>query len=236
MNEHLNADQAELDQFNQSADQWWDPEGEMGPLHSINPARLAYIEKQCGGLQRLSAVDVGCGGGILSEALAAAGASVTGIDLAEQALEVAREHAAESGLQVDYHLQSAEQLAAEQPASFDLVCCMEMLEHVPDPAAIVQACATLVKPGGVVVLSTINRTAKAFALAIIGAEYVLGLIPRGTHDYAKLIKPSELSAWARQAGLATHDISGIRYNPMTGGARVVPHDVDINYLLTARPA
>ena len=168
--------------------------------------------------------------------MAEKGATVTGIDMAEPSIEVARTHARERDVQVDYRCTTAEQVADQHAGEFSLVTCMEMLEHVPDPAAIVQACATLVKPGGVVVLSTINRTAKAFALAIIGAEYVLGLIPRGTHDYAKLIKPSELSAWARQAGLATHDISGIRYNPMTGGARVVPHDVDINYLLTARPA
>lgn len=229
-----NVDPREIAQFEALASQWWDPKGEMAPLHAINIPRLKYVEQQAGGLKRLRALDVGCGGGILSEGLARAGAQVTGIDLAEAALNVARDHAKANDLDIDYRLIAAEQLAAERPGEFDLVCCMEMLEHVPDPAAIVQACARLVRPGGTVVLSTINRNAKAYALAILGAEHLLRLIPVGTHQYAKLIKPSELDRWARSAGLQSEGLCGIRYNPLTGLASLSPGDVDVNYLYACR--
>jgi 2-polyprenyl-6-hydroxyphenyl methylase/3-demethylubiquinone-9 3-methyltransferase len=225
-----NVDAGEIARFDAIAARWWDPHGEMGPLHAINPARTAYIERCAGGLKGKRAVDIGCGGGLLSEALAARGAHVTGIDLAGEVLDVARAHATQSGAQVEYRAIAAEALAAEAPGSMDLVCCLEMLEHVPDPASIVTACAKLVKPGGTVVFSTINRNPKAYALAIIAAEYVLNLIPRGTHDYAKLIRPSELERWAARAGLTVREIKGLNYNPVTRSARI-SDDVDVNYLM-----
>lgn len=231
-----NVDYAEVDKFEQLASRWWDPNSEFKPLHEINPLRLDYIDTQVG-LDGKQVVDVGCGGGILAESMAARGAAVTGIDMGKAPLDVARLHLLESGLAVDYRQVAAETLAAEMPASFDAVTCMEMLEHVPDPASVVRACATLVRPGGQVFFSTINRNPKAYLFAIIGAEYVLRMLPKGTHDFAKFIRPSELSQWTRAAGLETQDITGMTYNPLTGVYRLDPRDVDVNYMVaTARPA
>ena len=210
-----NFDPAELAKFSALAHRWWDPTSEFRPLHEINPLRLAHIERLAGGLSGRRIVDVGCGGGILAEAMAAKGATVTGIDLAEKPLKVAMLHRMEIGSNVDYRLVSAEDLAAESPGAFDMVTCMEMLEHVPDPPAIVNACAKLVKPGGPVFFSTINRNAKSFLFAIVGAEYVLNLLPKGTHEYARFIRPSELSRACRDAGLAVFDLTGMTYNPLT---------------------
>jgi len=228
-----NFDPAELAKFSALAHRWWDPTSEFRPLHEINPLRLAHIERLAGGLAGKRIVDVGCGGGILAEAMAAKGATVTGIDLAEKPLKVAMLHRTETGTDVDYRLVSAEDLAAEWPGAFDMVTCMEMLEHVPDPPAIVGACAKLVKPGGLVFFSTINRNAKSFAFAIVGAEYVLGLLPKGTHEYARFIRPSELSRACRDAGLAVFDLTGMTYNPFTK-VYSLGRDVDVNYLLGAR--
>jgi 2-polyprenyl-6-hydroxyphenyl methylase/3-demethylubiquinone-9 3-methyltransferase len=225
----LNADPAELQKFAALAHHWWDKNSEFKPLHEINPLRLNYIDKLVG-LQDKRVLDVGCGGGILSESIGQKGAEVTGIDLGEKALKVAQLHQLESGVQVHYRLVSAEDLAVEMPESFDVVTCMEMLEHVPDPAAIVRACATLVKPGGAVFFSTINRNPKAYILAVIGAEYVLNLLPRGTHDYEKFIKPSELSSWGREAGLSVVGIKGMSYNPLTK-YYWLDKDVSVNYIL-----
>ena len=229
----LNVDAGEIANFQKQAATWWDPKGPMRALHHINPPRVAYIEKCAGGLRGKTALDVGCGGGLLTEALAAKGAHATGIDLADEALEVARLHGLESGVKANYRAISAEALAAESPAAFDLVCCLEMLEHVPDPASVLRAIAALVKPGGTVVLSTINRNPKAFALAVLGAEYVLNLVPRGTHDYNKFIRPSELTAWARAAGLEPVEIKGLSYNPLTRQGRI-GSDIDVNYFLHCR--
>ncbi len=228
-----NVDHAEIAKFEALASRWWDPESEFKPLHDINPLRLEYIERQAGGLAGKTVLDVGCGGGILAESMAARGAKVTGIDLGEAPLAVARLHALESGVDVDYRQVAAETLAETQPAAFDVVTCMEMLEHVPDPAATVAACARLVKPGGTVVFSTINRNPKSFLFAIIGAEYVLRLLPRGTHEYARFIRPSELDRWARHAGLDTVDVTGMSYNPFTR-RYWLGHDVSVNYLLATR--
>ena len=228
-----NVDRAEIGHFDRLAATWWDPKGEMGPLHALNPPRLRFVEQACDGLRDKRVVDVGCGGGILTEALAARGAQALGIDLAEAALEVARGHALQSKLAIEYRACAAETLAAEQPAGFDVVCCMEMLEHVPDPTSVVRACATLVKPGGHVVFSTLNRNPKSFALAIVGAEYLLNLIPRGTHDYAKFIRPSELTQWCREAGLVAQSLRGLRYNPLLRSASLAD-DLDVNYLLHCR--
>ncbi len=227
----VNVDPAEIDKFQAIASRWWDPESEFKPLHDINPLRLEYIERQAGGLEGKTVVDIGCGGGLLSEAMAARGARVTGIDLAEQSLDVARLHLHESGLEVDYRHVAAEDFAAEQPQAFDVVTCLEMLEHVPDPASIVDAAARLLKPGGTLVLSTLNRHPKAFALAIVGAEYILGMLPKGTHEYARFIKPSELAQFARNAGLEVTDVSGMSYNPLSRQYRL-GRDVDVNYLMT----
>lgn len=228
-----NVDPAELARFDRIAASWWDPEGEMAPLHVMNPVRAKYIETAAGGLRGKRALDVGCGGGLLSEALAARGAQVLGIDLAGEALKAAEHHAARSGAAVQYRAIAAEALAAEQPGHYDLVACLEMLEHVPDPASVVAACARLVRPGGTVVFSTINRNPRAYALAIVAAEYVLGLLPRGTHDYGKLIRPSELDRWARAAALEVIDIRGIAYNPLLKTARLSP-DAGVNYLMHCR--
>ena len=228
-----NVDQAEIARFEKLASRWWDPRGEMAPLHRINPPRLRYIEQCSGGLKGKKALDVGCGGGILTEALAARGADATGIDLADASLEVAKLHGLESGIQANYRNVPAEQLAEEQPGTFDVVCCLEMLEHVPDPQRAVAACAQLTRPGGTLVFSTINRNPKAYALTILGAEYVMNLIPRGTHDYAKFIRPSELAAWARRAGLEVIDMKGLRYNPLLKTA-ALSDDVDVNYLMHCR--
>ena len=228
-----NFDPAELAKFSALAHRWWDPTSEFRPLHEINPLRLGHIERLAGGLAGKRIVDVGCGGGILAEAMAARGAQVTGIDLAEKPLKVAMLHAMESGAAVDYRLVAAEALAAQAPASFDAVTCMEMLEHVPDPASTVAACARLVKPGGHVFFSTINRNAKSFLFAIVGAEYVLRLLPRGTHEYAKFIRPSELATFCRAAGLDVEDITGMTYNPLAR-TYALGRDVDVNYLFAAR--
>ena len=226
-----NADPLELDKFSQLAHRWWDPLGEFRPLHEMNPARQAWIEQRAGGgLSGKKVLDVGCGGGILAEAMADAGAEVTGIDLSEKALGVARLHLLESGRKVEYRLIAAEELAIEQAASFDVVSCMEMLEHVPDPASIVAACAALVKPGGHVFFSTLNRNPKSYALAVVGAEYVLGLLPKGTHDYERFIKPSELSRWAKNAGLEPEELVGMSYNPFTRKCSLRAN-TDVNYLL-----
>lgn len=227
-----NADQAELDKFSQLAHRWWDPGSEFKPLHDINPLRLTWIDRLAG-VSGKRVVDVGCGGGILAEAMAGLGAQVTGIDLSEKALKVAKLHLLESRLQVEYLLKSAESLADERPESHDLVTCMEMLEHVPDPASTVAACARLAKPGGWVFFSTLNRNPKSYLFAIVGAEYILDLLPRGTHDWARFIKPSELAAHARKAGLEPVQITGMTYNPLTKVYRL-ERDTDVNYLMACR--
>ncbi len=231
---HHNVDPSEINKFEELASRWWDPHSEFKPLHEINPLRLAYIEQHAGGLADKKVLDVGCGGGILAESMAEKGAHVTGIDMGEANLEVARLHLLESGRDVHYEQIPVEKLAQEQPGAFDVVTCMEMLEHVPDPASVVSACATLVKPGGWVFFSTINRNPKAYLFAIVGAEYVLQLLPKGTHDYAKFIRPSELSQWIREAELAIQDICGMTYNPLTRVYKLDPSDVDVNYLVTTQ--
>ncbi len=224
-----NVDAGEVKKFAAMAARWWDPEGDFKPLHRLNPLRMDYIAQRCE-LRGAVIADIGCGGGLLSEAMAAAGAEVTGVDAADAPLQVARLHLLESGLQVDYLLATAEKLLETHAEKFDVVTCLEMLEHVPDPSAVVSACAGLVKPGGQVIFSTINRNPKAYALAVIGAEYVLGMLPKGTHDYRKFIRPSELAAWCRDAGLAVHDITGMTYNPLTDRFRL-KRDTDVNYLM-----
>ena len=228
-----NADPVELARFGALAHRWWDPSSEFKPLHDINPLRLGYVSEQVGGLRGKTVLDVGCGGGILAEAMASEGARVTGIDLSEQAIGVARLHLLESGVSVEYRLVAAETLAAETPGTFDLVTCMEMLEHVPDPGSTVDACARLVKPGGTLVFATINRNPKAYVVAILGAEYVLKLLPRGTHDYARFLKPSELAVLARKAALDAEAIVGMSYNPLTKSYRLGP-DTSVNYIATFR--
>ena len=224
----VNADSREIAKFEALASRWWDKDSEFKPLHDINPLRLDYIDQRAN-LKGNKVIDIGCGGGILSESMAARGAEVTGIDLGGAPLAVARLHKLESGVNVDYQQISAEAMAAEHAGSFDVVTCLEMLEHVPDPASVVQACATLVRPGGDVFFSTINRNPKAYLMAVIGAEYVLNLLPRGTHDYARFIRPSELDQWARAAALNIQDITGMHYNPITRIYRLGP-GVDVNYL------
>ncbi len=223
-----NFDPAEISRFDAAAPRWWDPDGEFRPLHDLNPARLDYIEARAG-LTGRRVLDVGCGGGLLAEGMARRGARVTGIDLAPESLKVARLHALEAGIDVEYREIAAETLADTDAGGFDLVTCLEMLEHVPDPVAIVAALASLVRPGGDVICSTINRNAKSFALAIVGAEYLLRLLPMGTHQYARLIRPSEISHWARDAGLELADLAGLEYNPATRKARTGT-DVSVNYL------
>lgn len=225
----MNADPAELQKFSEIAHRWWDPESEFRPLHEINPLRLDWIDR-IAHLQGKRVIDIGCGGGILTEGMASKGAEVTGIDLGEKALSVARLHLHESGHKIDYQHISAEAMSEAHPAAFDVVTCLEMLEHVPDPASIVLACARLVKPGGHVFFSTINRNAKAYLFAVLGAEYILNLLPRGTHDYAKFIKPSELSRMARQSGLNTHQLTGLSYNPISK-RYWLGDDTDVNYLM-----
>ncbi len=224
-----NVDPVEIAKFSALAAKWWDPTSEFKPLHEINPLRLEWINQRAP-LAGKRVLDVGCGGGILTEAMAGQGAQVTGIDLAEKSLTVARLHQLESGAQVDYACISAENLAAREPASFDVVTCMEMLEHVPDPASIVRACATLVKPGGHVFFSTLNRNPKSYLFAVLGAEYILGLLPRGTHDYMKFIKPSELARFAREAHLNVQQWQGMGYNPLTG-RYWLGTDTSVNYLV-----
>jgi len=230
MEENISA--AEIAKFEASASRWWDPDSEFKPLHDINPLRLGFIRSHVE-LRGKRTLDVGCGGGILTESLALAGADTVGIDMGLTPLDVASLHAVESELEIDYRQQTVESLAAEAPASFDVVACMEMLEHVPDPGSVVRACASLLRPGGVLFMSTLNRNPKSFALAIVGAEYVLGMLPRGTHDYAKFIRPSELDAWARQAGLALEELKGMSYNPL-GRNYKLGSDVSVNYLACYR--
>lgn len=225
----MNVDELELNKFSNLAHKWWDKTSEFKPLHDINPLRLNYIDKAVT-LKSKTVLDVGCGGGILSESMAERGAKVTGIDLGEKALKVAQLHSLESGVTVDYQLISVEKLAEQHPASFDVVTCLEMLEHVPDPASVVAACAKLVKPGGKVFFSTINRNPKAYLFAVIGAEYVLNMLPRGTHDYAKFIKPSELASWMRLAGLSLNHQIGMSYNPITQHYWL-GDDVSVNYMM-----
>ena len=232
MNSARNVDPAEISKFDAAAARWWDPNGEFRPLHELNPARLDYIEARAG-LAGRRVLDVGCGGGLLAEGMARRGARVTGIDLSPGALEVARLHALESGVTVDYRQLAVEELPDSDHDAFDLVTCLEMLEHVPDPAQVIQAISGLVRPGGDVVCSTINRNAKAFALAIVGAEYLLRLLPAGTHQYARLIKPSELARWGRDAGLTVADLAGLEYDPIARKARVSA-DTSVNYLIHFR--
>ena len=227
-----NADQNELDKFSQLAHRWWDPESEFKPLHQINPLRLDWIDSHAS-IAGKKVLDIGCGGGILSESMAVKGAEVTGIDLSSKALAVARLHLMESGNSVEYLEVSAEQLAEQSPASFDVVSCMEMLEHVPNPASTIAACAALVKPGGHVFFSTINRNLKAYLLAVIGAEYVLKMLPKGTHDYAKFIKPSELTRWSKSVALEPSELIGLSYNPITQ-VYSLGRDTSVNYLLHTR--
>lgn len=226
-----NVDYSEIEKFEKLASRWWDPGSEFKPLHDINPLRLDFIDERTG-LNGKKVLDVGCGGGILAESMASRGAMVTGIDMGEAPLAVARLHLKESGEQVTYQQIPVEQLAEQQPGSFDAVTCMEMLEHVPDPASVIDACSRLVKPGGQVFFSTINRNPKAWLMAIVGAEYILRLLPKGTHEYRKLIKPSELGQWARQAGLDVQELTGMHYNPLSQQYNLGP-GVDVNYLVHA---
>jgi 2-polyprenyl-6-hydroxyphenyl methylase/3-demethylubiquinone-9 3-methyltransferase len=228
-----NADPAELAKFSALAHRWWDPESEFKPLHDINPLRLHWIEHVAGGLRDRRVLDVGCGGGILTEAMAAQGARVTGIDLSEKALGVAELHRLESGADVDYRLVAAETLAGESPGSFDIVTCMEMLEHVPTPAAIIAACAKLAKPGGTIVFSTLNRNPKSYLFAVVGAEYLLRLLPKGTHDWARFLKPAEIAGWSRRAGLEPVELIGMTYNPLSKRYRL-ERDTSVNYLIAFR--
>lgn len=230
-----NIDPHEIGKFEELAHRWWDKDGEFQPLHEINPLRLHFIEMHAGPLEGKKVLDVGCGGGILSEAMAARGAEVTGIDMGEAPLQVAKLHGLESGVKVDYRQITAEALAEEQPAGFDIVTCMEMLEHVPHPESVVNACARLVKPDGNVFFSTLNRTPKSFLLAIVGAEYLLRMLPRGTHEYRRFIRPSELDEAIRAAGLETVHISGMSYNPLSREYQL-SNDVSVNYLVHAVPA
>jgi 2-polyprenyl-6-hydroxyphenyl methylase/3-demethylubiquinone-9 3-methyltransferase len=227
-----NVDQSEIDKFSALAHRWWDPTSEFKPLHAINPLRLGWIESITS-LAGKKVLDVGCGGGILAESLSKAGGIVTGIDLSNKALKVAELHQLESNTSVQYRSISAEDLAKEEPKQYDVVTCMEMLEHVPDPSSVVQACATLCKPGGSIFFSTLNRNPKSYLFAIIGAEYVLRLLPKGTHEYDKFIKPSELAGFTRQAGLELLEIKGMTYNPLTQIYRL-GSDTDVNYMIATR--
>ena len=230
-----NADPAEIARFDELAARWWDPDGEFAPLHRINPLRLGWIEARAA-LRGRRVLDVGCGGGILAEAMARRGADVLGIDLAEASLGVARLHAREHDVALDYRTLSAEDCAAEMPARFDVVTCLEMLEHVPDPGSVVAACARLVRPGGRLFFSTLNRNLKSRLFAIVGAEYVLRLLPRGTHDFERFIRPSELDAYCRRAGLRLDAVTGLVYNPLTRRYRLDADDIDVNYMVAATRA
>ena len=225
-----NVDQHEIKKFEDIAHRWWDAESEFKPLHQINPLRLNYIERNAGGLAGKKVIDIGCGGGILSESMALRDAEVTGIDMGETPLSVAQLHSLEAGVEIDYQQITAEEMAAQRPAQYDVVTCMEMLEHVPDPGSIIAACAALVKPDGHIFFSTINRNPKSFAMMIVGAEYFLRMIPKGTHEYAKFIRPSELESWGRESGLKLNDISGMTYNPIFQSYKI-GNDVDVNYLM-----
>ena len=230
-----NVDHAEISKFEDLAARWWDPHSEFKPLHDINPLRLDYVDRRAG-LSGKEVLDVGCGGGILSESMALRGARVTGIDMGEMPLRVAELHTLESGVEVRYRRVPVETLAAERPGSFDIITCMEMLEHVPDPSSVVAACARLARPGGHVFFSTINRNPKSYLMAIIGAEYLLNLLPRGTHDYARFIRPSELDRWVRGAGMRIAHMTGMAYNPLLGSYRLAEGDVDVNYMVACRHA
>lgn len=231
-----NADPLELDKFGELAHRWWDPQSEFKPLHDINPLRLNWIEETIAGFSGKKILDVGCGGGLLSEGMAKRGAEVTGIDLSEKPLGVAKLHLLESGVQVNYQKIAVEDLAQEQAGQFDVVTCLEMLEHVPNPSSVIQACARLVKPGGDVFLSTLNRNPKSYLLAIIGAEYLLKMLPKGTHNYARFIKPSELARWVKASNLEPKELIGMTYNPLTR-TYALGKDTDVNYLMhTRRPA
>ena len=227
-----NVDHEEIAKFEKLAARWWDPESEFKPMHDINPLRLDYIDRLAG-LQGKRVLDVGCGGGLLTEGMAARGAEVTGIDMGKAPLTVARLHRHESGLEIDYRQATAEQLASEEPAGFDIVTCLEMLEHTPDPAAVIDACARLIRDDGYIFLSTINRNPKSWLFAVVGAEYILNLLPKGTHEYGKFIRPSEMEAWARAAGLTLEDLTGMSYNPLTREYRLGT-DVSVNYLACFR--
>jgi 2-polyprenyl-6-hydroxyphenyl methylase / 3-demethylubiquinone-9 3-methyltransferase len=236
MTAQANVDPREIAKFEALASRWWDRNSEFKPLHDINPLRANYIDEHSA-VAGKTLVDVGCGGGILAESMAQRGARVTGIDMGEAPLAVARIHQLESGVEVDYRQTTAEELAAEQPGHYEVVCCLEMLEHVPDPAAVVAACAALAAPGASLYFSTINRNPKSFVFAIVGAEYVLKLLPAGTHEYSKFIKPSELAAWIRAAGLSLEGMTGLTYNPLSKQYRLHPRDVSVNYMVRAlKPA
>jgi len=236
MSNKQNVDPQEIAKFEAMASRWWDRNSDFKPLHDINPLRANYIDEHSP-VAGKRLVDIGCGGGILAEAMAQRGATVTGIDMGEAPLAVAKLHQLESGVDVDYRRSTAEQLAAEEGETYDIVCCLEMLEHVPDPGAVVAACAALAKPGGALYFSTINRNPKSFAFAIVGAEYILKLLPAGTHEYAKFIKPSELAGWLREAGLVLGGMTGLTYNPLTRHYRLNEADVSVNYMVRAtKPA
>jgi 2-polyprenyl-6-hydroxyphenyl methylase/3-demethylubiquinone-9 3-methyltransferase len=227
-----NLDPAEIDKFSELASRWWDETSDFKPLHAINPLRLQWIKDHCQ-IENRQVLDIGCGGGILTESMAASGATAKGIDLSKKALQVAKLHSLETGVQVEYELIAAEDLAATHPEAFDVVTCMEMLEHVPDPQSIVRACATLAKPGATLFFSTLNRNPKSYLMAIIGAEYLLKMLPKGTHDYSKFIKPSELSTFIREAGLEIIDMIGLHYNPLTDQYWLASN-VDVNYMFAVR--
>lgn len=231
---HANVDPAEVAKFEALASSWWDKEGESKPLHDLNPIRLGYIQQHCQ-LDGQHVIDVGCGGGILSEALAKSGANVTGIDMGKMPLDIAKLHAIEAELTIDYQQITAEEKAEQFTGQFDVVTCMEMLEHVPDPVSVIQACSDLVKPGGDIFFSTLNRHPKAYLLAVLGAEYIMKMLPKGTHDYKRFIRPSEMAAWCRQAGLAVNDITGMSYNPLSKTFKL-GDDVKVNYLMHCRKA
>ncbi|NOQ82065.1 MAG: bifunctional 2-polyprenyl-6-hydroxyphenol methylase/3-demethylubiquinol 3-O-methyltransferase UbiG [Methylophaga sp.] len=231
---HTNVDPNEVAKFEALATSWWDTEGESKPLHEINPLRLSFIESKCK-LNDKTIIDVGCGGGILSEALAINGGQVTGIDMGEMPLNIAKLHALEAELSIDYQQITAEQKAEQDAGKFDVVTCMEMLEHVPDPISVIKACSQLVKPGGDVFFSTLNRHPKAYLFAVVGAEYMLNMLPKGTHDYKRFIRPSEMASWCRQAGLEVSDIKGLSYNPLTK-SYTLGDDVKVNYLMHCRKA
>jgi len=232
MTRTLNVDPHEVAKFEALASQWWDRNSEFKPLHDINPLRANYIDEHSP-VSGVELVDVGCGGGILAEAMAQRGATVTGIDMGEAPLSVAKLHLEESGLDIDYRHSTAEDLAADLPEQFDVVCCLEMLEHVPDPASVITACAALAKPGGSLYFSTLNRNPKAFLFAVVGAEYLLKLLPAGTHEYDKFIKPSEMAGWIRDAGLQLEGMTGLVYNPLTKRYRLNEKDVSVNYMVRA---
>ena len=226
-----NVDEQEIDKFSELASRWWDPEGEFKPLHLINPLRLDFINQHSNGLFNKKVVDIGCGGGILAESMAKAGAEVVGLDMASASLEIAKLHGLESGINVDYHCVTAESFADSHAGEFDVVTCMEMLEHVPDPASVVRACANLVKPGGHVFFSTLNRNIKSYLMGIVGAEYLLKLVPKGTHDHSRFIKPSELMQMTDDAGLLPRDMTGLHMDPVSQGFYLSDRNVDVNYLL-----